>query len=210
MNYWAKDHKQKATLFVCDGSSTSSSSSDTESQSSSSSRTAICSVFIAAPTHVARGNLIIDTMTKIFKLVPPSSAAAWLRILANALCTNARFGLAPRPCVFGCACHSDHLAHYLACPVLYGSLDDIFRIGAGSSLFGTWLLNIEVQDDQTTMVIMCIADCMQAAYNSFSNGESTDLRGVILARRRFITLRSESMNEAVNCRIRRTPNLDVN
>ena len=206
MNYWAKDHTQKTTLVRCDGSessdSSNTSSSDTKSGSGSTDGGPFAHIPVTARTHVGRASLMIDTMTRIFKVVPPSSATAWLRILANALCTNARFGKATRACVFGCALHGDHLAHYLACPILYGSLDDVFRIGVGASMFGNWRLNIEAKDDQARIVIMCVADCMQTSYHSLSNGTSTNLREVIIARRRFVTLRSEAMNEAVNCRIR--------
>ena len=87
-------------------------------------------------------------------------------------------------------------------PIFYRSLDDEFRIGVGASVFGNWLLSTEAKDDRACIVIIHIADCMQTSYNSLSNGTSTNLREVIIARRRFITLRSEAMNEAVNCRTR--------
>ena len=209
MSYWAKTHlvhaafESDGTIAIsmtanATGSKTSCWSSNSSSSGSSSST---CDEFqgefrtrqIDSDTATA----MISRAKDMHGNAPPSSAAAWLRIMSNSLCTNARFGRMPRLCVFGCSQFLDHTTHYLACPVLYEALNAEFRINTGPAHFGEWLLRIDRLSVQKCMVAFGVADCMQHAYNMMSSGNKATLNEPITARRRFLTLRSAPMNNTI-------------
>ena len=182
MGYWSRNHSHKA---VEEGEADR-----------------IKMVFHTEKINMEEADKIINKTREIFPDVPPSSAIAWIKILANAFCTRARFGQTPRECVFGCKGHYDHMAHYLMCPTLYCALDSTFKIGVGVEDFGDWLLHLDKLTMQTSIVAIGVADCVQFAYNAASADPRLKIPETIAARRKFITLRSTQMNNAINDHIR--------
>ena len=86
----------------------------------------------------------------------------WLKAVAGAWCTSARFAGAPAkyhdstlPCVFGCVDCTDEITHYLICPVLWSFAREALNLHETTIFVGERLCFLNPSFDKLSLLTFC-------------------------------------------------------